>query len=86
MKERVCYVAFNPVKEETSPENQPTVYKLPDGQTINLSAERFRAPEILFQPNLVGLEYPGVHEHLFTAISTIPLFVVISSDFFQMKI
>ncbi|CAD7929153.1 unnamed protein product [Amoebophrya sp. A120] len=69
MKERICYVAFNPAKEETSPENQPTNYKLPDGQTINLAAERFRAPELLFQPNLIGLEYPGVHEQLFTAIS-----------------
>ncbi|CAD7924610.1 unnamed protein product [Amoebophrya sp. A25] len=70
MKEQVCYVAFNPVKEESSsPENVPRTYRLPDGQVISLGAERFRAPELLFQPNLIGYEYPGVHEHLQHAIN-----------------
>lgn len=27
-----------------------------------LGAERFLAPEILFNPELVGQEYPGVHQ------------------------
>lgn len=31
--------------------------------------ERCRAPEILFSPILVGLEYPGVHELLVSAIT-----------------
>jgi centractin len=33
-----------------------------------LGAERFRAPEILFQPNIVGEEFPGVHECLLNSI------------------
>ena len=30
--------------------------------------ERFRAPEIMFQPQLIGLEYKGVHDMVHTAI------------------
>ena len=33
-----------------------------------MGAERFRAPEILFHPELVGEEYPGIHECLATSI------------------
>ena len=28
-----------------------------------------KAPEILFQPDLVGLEYPGVHQCVYRAIA-----------------
>ena len=38
-------------------------YTLPDGSKINISnANKARAPEILFKPSLIGLEYPGIHE------------------------
>ena len=43
-------------------------YELPDGQIIRLGNERFRAPEIMFQPSFVGNELPGIHEKLFTSI------------------
>ncbi len=33
-----------------------------------MAAECFRAPELLFDPSLVGLEYCGVHEVLNNAI------------------
>ncbi|KAJ1990579.1 centractin- actin- protein of the dynactin complex [Coemansia spiralis] len=45
------------------------VFKLPDGHIINLSNERFRAPEILFQPDIIGLEYPGIHQIVADSIS-----------------
>jgi hypothetical protein len=35
---------------------RPKQYRLPDGQLIELGAERFRAPELLFRPSLVGDE------------------------------
>jgi len=37
-------------------------YQLPDGKTINLAAERFRCPEVLFHPELIGEEAPGIHQ------------------------
>jgi len=72
IKEQECHVAFNPAKEEQvehEKASQQHSFKLPDGTLINLGAERFRAPEILFHPNLVGTEYPGIHELLATAIN-----------------
>lgn len=42
---------------------------LPDGNTIRLGMERFLAPEALFNPSIVGLEYPGIHELLIDTIS-----------------
>jgi centractin len=61
IKEKCCYVALNPSKEEKDIKEHEE-FKLPDGNTLRLGAERFRAPEILFNPELVGQEFPGVHQ------------------------
>lgn len=37
-------------------------FTLPDGQEIELGTERFIAPEIMFDPNLLGLQQPSVAE------------------------
>jgi len=74
IKETACYVAFDPSKEEELLESEKSVkppthkYKLPDGNTIEIGPERFRASEILFHPELIGEEYPGIHETLVNAI------------------
>ena len=34
-----------------------------------IGAERFRAPEILFDPEIIGLEYPGIHQIVVDAIN-----------------
>lgn len=46
-----------------------TTYKLPDGHILRLGAERFRAPEILFNPEIIGEESPGIDELVALAIS-----------------
>lgn len=46
----------------------PHIFRLPDGRELNLGAERFRAPEILFTPDLIGSEDPGLHQVIQTAI------------------
>lgn len=55
-----------------NPADDPSVstasYKLPDGTTLKIGPERFRAAEVLFQPQLIGLEYPGVHNCLVNSI------------------
>ena len=40
------------------------MYTLPDGSTITLTNERMEAPEILFHPAKIGLEYMGLPELL----------------------
>ena len=37
-------------------------YELPDGQVITIGNERFRCPEVLFQPSLIGMESEGIHK------------------------
>jgi len=74
IKENVCYVAYDPLKEEEIVESEKTSkpihlsYKLPDGNTIEIGPERFRAPELLFNPELIGEEYEGIQETLVHAI------------------
>jgi centractin len=72
VKERLCYVAFNPQHEEglelKESSNISSSYKLPDGQTIQVGPERFRAPEVLFNPSIIGLEYCGIHDCLVNSI------------------
>lgn len=67
IKENCCVVAFNPAEQE----NQPLTkypYQLPDGTILEIGAEAFRAPEILFQPDLVGSEYRGIHDCLVKSV------------------
>lgn len=74
IKEKCCYVALNPLKEEKEAASRgdnarKEEFKLPDGNTIRLGPERFRAPEILFNPELVGLEDAGVHQVVVDSIN-----------------
>ena len=49
-------------KEDEVPKPTSSEFTLPDNKkiTINVS-DMTRAPEILFKPELVGLDHPGVH-------------------------
>lgn len=67
IKERACYLAVNPQKEE-SLEGERMQYVLPDGSMLEVGPARFRAPELLFRPDLVGEECEGIHEVLAFAI------------------
>jgi actin, other eukaryote len=43
-------------------------YELPDGQVITIGTERFRCPEVLFQPSFIGMKAPGIHETTYNSI------------------
>lgn len=62
IKEKMCYVAINPTKEEKDTGGKCDDFVLPDGNIVKLGTERFRAPEILFNPELIGQEYAGIHQ------------------------
>lgn len=73
MKEKLCYISRNPEKEEASlfeKSNKEiyTPYKLPDGSIVEVGPERFRAPEILFDPSIVGLEDVGIQQQVVNSI------------------
>lgn len=73
IKEKCCYVALNPAKEEKDSMGRSEEFRLPDGNTVQLGPERFRAPEILFNPELIGQEYAGVHQVVVDSINRVDL-------------
>lgn len=40
---------------------------------LQLGAERFRAPEILFNPEIIGQEYAGAHQVVVDSINRVDL-------------
>lgn len=67
IKEKLCYVSLDFEKElETNFDTNE--YVLPDGQIINVGQERFKCPEALFDPGLLGKELPGIHQLVKTTI------------------
>ncbi|KAL6087566.1 hypothetical protein STEG23_001773 [Scotinomys teguina] len=70
IKEACCYVAMDMAAEMAQNQAQAQVeFVLPDKQVITLGSERFCCPEALFQPNLLGLNQPGLPQLALLSIS-----------------
>ena len=70
IKEKYCYLSTDYQQELNMVGTNPSISKeceLPDGNKITLTAERFKSPEILFQPLLVGVDQSGIHELAYNA-------------------
>ncbi|CAH2353426.1 actin [[Candida] railenensis] len=69
IKEKCCYISKDIDRDEKmyssidggSGSSRYESYRLPDGHLMQVGMEKFRAPEILFNPELIGEESPGVH-------------------------
>jgi len=71
IKEKLAYVAKDYDGELKEAANSSVVekqYELPDGQMITVGNERFRCPEVLFQPSMVGKESQGIHRLTYDSI------------------
>ncbi|KAM5291874.1 uncharacterized protein ACOB6Z_017327 [Ctenodactylus gundi] len=70
IKEACCYVAMDIAAERACTQAQDRVnFMLPDKQVVTLGSERFCCPEALFQPNLLGLNQPGLPQLALLSIS-----------------
>eukprot|EP01024_Parvocaulis_polyphysoides_P023705 TRINITY_DN21889_c0_g1_i1.p1 TRINITY_DN21889_c0_g1~~TRINITY_DN21889_c0_g1_i1.p1 ORF type:complete len:341 (-),score=33.60 TRINITY_DN21889_c0_g1_i1:88-1110(-) len=58
MKEQHCYIPLEPKREK----GESKVYTLPDGETVMIDDEGFKAPEILFHPRIIGQDIKGLHK------------------------
>jgi len=71
MKEKLCYAALDFDEEMKGAEESSEIeknYELPDGNIVTIGNERFRCPEVMFQPNFIGREQQGVHRLTFDSI------------------
>ena len=71
IKEKLCYVAHdyeNELDASSHSNKTEAEYILPDGHSIVIGNERFRCPEALFSPSLIGREEPGISQMIFNTI------------------
>ena len=72
IKEKLCYFAQDyetkliKSKKDSSLEES---YMLPDGNKVVIGSERFRVPEGLFQPSLIGMEVSGIQDVVFDCVN-----------------
>jgi actin-related protein len=67
IKEKLCYVALDyndEMKKSQSGQHTDAQYEMPDGKQISVGNQRFRCPEVLFNPLMIGREFGGIHKQV----------------------
>ena len=76
LKEKYCFIS-NDIESDRKLERETSYYNsyhlLPDETRIRISDEKFEAPEILFNPSLIGKEYDGIPYMMMKSINKCPI-------------
>ena len=71
IREQLCSVALN-FEDKMQSKTKNTIldksYTLPNNQVITIGCERFKCPELLFQPSVININSPGIHEVVYDSI------------------
>ncbi|XP_059263492.1 actin-like protein 10 [Mustela nigripes] len=74
LKKRCCYVSLDFEGDLHNQDRQhPVSVCLGNGSRVCLSSERFRCPEPIFQPSLLGQARPGLPALVFRALQKVPI-------------
>jgi actin-related protein len=72
IKQKYCYIASDfdtDIKKAADPNTlEDETYELPDGSLLSIGTERFRCPEALFQPGMIGKDFSGLADTTFQTI------------------
>ena len=75
IKEQLCFACqsdmIRNIKKESEFEKEN--YFLPDGNVIKLGEERILPPEILYNPELNGMEFPSFQKMIFNSINKVDM-------------
>eukprot|EP00250_Pteridium_aquilinum_P014839 c22229_g2_i1 orf=160-1446(+) len=77
IKESVCRVPDSNFDESAYVNIPTTAYELPDGEIIEVASDRFKIPELLFNPSLIQT-VPGMEKSIaeFTSVKGVPQMVI----------
>ncbi|EPB85937.1 hypothetical protein HMPREF1544_07269 [Mucor circinelloides 1006PhL] len=70
-KETICQVADTEFEEEVLSSRSKKTFEFPDGFSHSFGLDRFKLPEMLFQPNVYDKEnkFVGVHDMVYNSIN-----------------
>ena len=72
IKEQLAYIALDfdaELKKFKDSNQHDRSYTLPDGNVYTLGDQMFRCPEALFNPNMIGKDFPGLHQLTYNSIN-----------------
>lgn len=69
IKEKLCSISTDKnINKITRFESDYKTYNLPDDSVVRLGKERQEIPEIMFDPEKIGIKEPGIHQCCFKSI------------------